>query len=112
MKIARESCILAAIGLADLVTTILFIQQCGAQEANPVFGYFWEMGLLAFILAKLFCMVGPLAILEWARRSRPVFVVRALRFAILCYLGAYSIGVLTLNSSQAKAREVALIAQR
>src|SRR5579872_67719 len=85
MKIARESWIIATIGLADLVTTIVFIKHHGAQEANPLFRQFWEMGVFAFILAKLACLVGPLYILEWARKRRTQFVKVASRAVICAY---------------------------
>ena len=74
MKIAKESWIIMAIGLADLITTIIFIQNHGAEEANPLFRRYWEMGLMAFILAKLALLVGPLWVLEWARKRNPAFV--------------------------------------
>lgn len=104
MKIAKESWIIAAIGLADLVTTIIFIRYYGAQEANPLFRDFWRMGLPAFILAKALCVVGPLTLLEWARRREPGFVCWALRLAIVGYVGAYGIGLVTLNEPGAQAR--------
>lgn len=106
MKIAKESVVIAVIGLADLVTTIVFIQHHGAQEANPVFRHYWEMGLLVFIAAKLVCLLGPLSVLEWARRRRPRFVSLALRSAIVGYLALYCIGVSHLNTPQAHANEV------
>ncbi|HZT44252.1 MAG TPA: DUF5658 family protein [Chthonomonadaceae bacterium] len=96
-KIAWETWIIAAIALADLVTTIIFIQNHGAQEANPVFRRYWDMGLGAFVLAKSICVVGPLFILEWARRRKPLLVTWALRVAIVGYLGLYGMGLLRLN---------------
>ena len=106
MKITKESCILAAIGLADLVTTIIFIQHHGAQEANPLFRHYWEMGLAAFVAAKFLCLFGPLVVLEWARQRNPRFVMGALRCTIAAYLTLYSIGFTKLNSSQAHAEEL------
>ena len=106
MKIAKESWVIAAIGIADLVTTIIFIQHHGAQEANPVFRHYWNMGLQAFIAAKAICVAGPLFILEWARRRNPRFVSWALRTAIVCYLCLYGIGVAKLNAPAARAADV------
>lgn len=106
MKIARESWIIATIGLADLVTTIVFIRHHGAQEANPVFRRFWEMGLIAFILAKLACLIGPIYVLEWARTRSTQFVKLASRAVIFAYLIMYGIGVAHLNGPSAQANEV------
>lgn len=97
-RIAWETWIIAAIALADLVTTIIFIQHQGAQEANPVFRRYWDMGLGAFVLAKTICVAGPLFILEWARRREPKLVTWALRMAIVGYLGLYGMGLLKLNA--------------
>jgi hypothetical protein len=107
MKIAKESWIIAVIGVADLVTTIMFIRHHGAQEANPLFRHYWEMGLPAFILAKMVCLLGPLMILEWARKRNPRFVAGALRTAIAGYIGFYLVGYMQLNGPQAAAAEVA-----
>ncbi len=107
MKIAKESLVIAAIGVADLVTTIVFIKHHGAQEANPLFRHYWEMGLAAFIIAKLICLLGPLLVLEWARKRNPRFVAGALRTAIVGYLGFYIAGYMQLNGPRAAAAEVA-----
>lgn len=96
-RIAFESWLMALIGLADLGSTIVFIERHGAQEANPIFRHFWEMGLGAFIVAKLVCLIGPLLVMEWARQRHPRFVAGALRIAILGYLALYGVGVLHLN---------------
>jgi hypothetical protein len=97
MKIAKETWIILAIGLADLATTILFIQHRGAEEANPLFKRYWEMGLAVFVGAKIALLVGPLSILEWARTRNPKFVNSALRGAIAAYLVMYGIGFYKLN---------------
>lgn len=97
MKIARETWIVVVIGLADLISTIVFINHHGAQEANPLFRQYWEMGIGAFIAAKLTLLIGPLMMLEWARQRNPIFVQGALRITITGYLGLYSIGFLHLN---------------
>src|SRR5690349_18137079 len=110
MKIARESWVIAAIGMADLITTIIFIRHHNAQEANPLFKHIWDMGLPAFIIAKLICVTGPLMILEWARRRNPRFVSMALRCVIVGYLGLYGVGVFHLNGSQAHAEAPVLTA--
>ena len=97
MKIAKETWIILAIGMADLATTILFIQHNGAEEANPIFRQYWEMGLAAFVGAKIVLLVGPLSILEWARHHRPRFVAWALRSAIVAYVVMYGVGYFRLN---------------
>jgi hypothetical protein len=97
MKIARESIWIAIIGLADLITTVLWIHYHGAAEANPVFAHYLQMGVIWFALMKLFLLAGPIFVLEWARQRRPRFTRVASRFAIGAYCGLYVIGFLRLN---------------
>ena len=97
MKIAKETWVILAIGLADLITTIIFIKHHGAVEANPLFRRYWEMGMLTFVAAKIALLVGPLCVLEWARKRNPAFVSWALRTAIAGYIVMYGIGIVKLN---------------
>ncbi len=98
MKIAKESWILIGIGVADLISTIVFIQHHGAQEANPLFRHYWKMGVPAFVVAKLVCLLGPILVMEWARQRNPGFVRFALRTAIASYIFVYGVGFMRLNS--------------
>lgn len=97
MKIAKESLLIAIIGLADLITTVMWIHFHGAEEANPVFAQLLKLGVVWFALMKLLLLVGPIYLLEWARHRRPRFTLYASRFAISAYCGLYAIGVLHLN---------------
>lgn len=96
--LARETWIIAVIGLADLATTLYWVYNHGAQEANPIFARYLAMGPFYFALTKIVMLVAPLFVLEWARRHRPAFTKFALRFAIVAYLGMYSVGVYHANS--------------
>ncbi len=106
MRIAKETWLICFLGIADLITTILFIRQNGGQEANPLFRQYWEMGTCAFVAAKLVMLAGPLCILEWARRRNPQFVSWALRGVIVGYLTMYGIGYCRLNGPSAYADEL------
>src|ERR1043166_1808012 len=97
MKLSRESALIIAICVADLVTTLWFVRGHGAQEANPLMRLFLEQGIIAFILAKCAFCVGPLALIEWARKQHPFFVTCALRTGILLYLGFYGTVVYKIN---------------
>lgn len=106
MKLAKESWIIVVISLADLITTIVFIRHYGAQEANPLFRPYWQMGLGPFVLAKLACLIGPLMLLEWARRRNPRFVIFAMRTTIASYLLCYGVGFSQLNRPRPTAYEL------
>ena len=102
MKLSKESWILLFIGSADLATTILWIERGMAEEANPLFHFFWNQGLLAFIAAKYLFLLGPILLLEWARWRRPRFALMGLRAGALAYVLLYGAGVASINSAQAE----------
>lgn len=101
MRIARESWILAAVCIADLITTLWLVGNQGAREGNPVMDFFLMQGIFAFIVAKLALFTVPIAILEWARRRRPLFVQAMLRLAICGYVGSYALVVWRINAPAA-----------
>lgn len=103
IKLCVESWVLLVIGAADLISTILFIEKHGASEANPLFKAYWEMGLGAFIVAKCICVVGPVIVMEWARKRNPKFVTMAMRTSIVGYALFYGVGVVHLNNHGDKA---------
>lgn len=97
-KVARESLVLAAICLADLITTLWFVHHEGASEGNPLMNYYLEQGVIPFIAAKCVLVLMPLAVLEWARRRKPRFVQAMLRVGIVLYLGMYGAVVWRINA--------------
>jgi len=97
-RISKENWILLAIGLADLVTTVYWIKNHGADEANPLFRYYLELGLPWFAAMKIVLLVCPILMLEWAWRHRPAFTQLGARFAIVAYLIMYGIGIVRINA--------------
>ena len=97
MKPRLQSLALAALGIADLISTLFFIGAANAAEANPLMARILQLGPAAFIQAKLLLLLVPLAILEIARRKNPEFVARAMNAAIVAYVGLYTVGVAHLN---------------
>jgi hypothetical protein len=104
MRVCRESLIVGALCLADLVSTIILIRHYGAIEANVVMRFYLQRGLVVFTGAKLFFFVPTLLIAEWCRRRNPRLITGALRLVIVLYVGLYSIGVFTLNQMAATGR--------
>ncbi|MCS6949845.1 MAG: DUF5658 family protein [Armatimonadota bacterium] len=95
--ISRESWVIAAICVADLVSTLIFVHHYGAREGNPLMDYYLQLGVVPFILAKCVMFLFPIAIIEWARRHNPEFVQRMARFAIAAYIGLYLVVVAKEN---------------
>jgi hypothetical protein len=95
--ISRESWIIAAICVADLVSTLIFVHHHGAREGNPLMDFYLQKGVIPFILAKCTMFLFPIVIIEWARRHNPDFVRRMARFAIAAYIGLYVVVVAKEN---------------
>jgi len=93
-----ETTCLAAIGLADLLSTVYWIATGHAMEANPLMArVLTALGPWGFALLKAALLGGPLAVAEWARRRHPRFVRWALRAAIVLYVGAYALNWVRAN---------------
>ena len=97
MRLAKESMLIACIGSFDLVSTLVWVNTHGAQEANPLFRYYLAAGPFVFVFMKFVLLMAPIFLLEWASHRRPVFTRLASRFAIVAYLGMYAVGVARLN---------------
>ena len=98
MRLQKQTLALGAVGLIDLATTLYFIGHHEAAEANPMMAAFLSQGLAAFMMAKVGFVAGPLGVLEWARKSHPLFVTRAVNAGLVAYVLMYSVGVARVNA--------------
>ena len=98
-RIAPESALLAALCVADLVSTLWLVYHHGAREANPVMDFYLALGPLAFALAKTLTFMAPIIVLEILRRHRPESIRAILRLAIVSYVVCYSVGLWHVNSN-------------
>ncbi len=97
MSFTRESQIIVAICLVDLVVTLALLSTATAREGNPLMDFYLQFGVGAFVLAKLCLLFLPIFIAEWCRQFRPQFVRRMLRLTIVAYLGIYTLLFLQHN---------------
>jgi hypothetical protein len=104
-RIAPESGLLAAICMADLLTTLWLVYAHGAKEANPIMAFYLALGPLAFALVKTLTFMSPIFVLEILRQHRPESIRAILRLAIVCYLLCYGVGVWHVNSREANAQD-------
>jgi tellurite resistance protein TehA-like permease len=95
--IMRESWLIAAVGIADLATTLYWVGHHGAEEANPIFNLYLSMGAGWFAIVKLIMLAMPIVLLEYARRRKPKVAHRGAQFAFCAYIGLYGLGVAKLN---------------
>lgn len=98
MKFTWESTVLAFLCIADLAATVWLVASGQAREANPIMGFYFGIGVSAFILAKTLLTLAPIFVLELLRLHRPRTVQRLLRVGILLYVLTYGIGVWWTNS--------------
>ena len=91
--VSQDVTLLAMICLVDLATTLWWISQGQAREANPLMAYFLQQGHVPFIVAKLVFFVPALVIAEWYRPRNPRFISRLLQGVTVAYLAAYLIGI-------------------
>ncbi len=93
-RIARETYILAALCMADLLSTMYLLINHLAFEANPLFGAILTLpyGLWLFALAKIALTTFSVCALEYARKYEQHYVKVATWIGICVYVSAYVIG--------------------
>lgn len=104
LGLARESYVILAICLLDLLLTAWLIGTNRATEGNPLMSFYLSNGWPVLVGIKVLLVAMPLFVAEWARRRRPQFVHRALRFAIAVYLGMYVIAFMNAGISASDSR--------
>jgi len=97
MRVSRETWIVAVLCAADLISTLVLVQQHGADEGNPLLSFYLQHGTGAFIAAKCLMFIPALLIAEWYRRRNPRLISRTLRGVIVMYLLFYAVGVFQVN---------------
>src|SRR5947209_3367570 len=97
MRVSRETGIVGALCAGDLLSTLVLIQQHGADEGNRLMSFYLQQGTGAFIAAKCLMFVPALVIAEWYRRRTPRLVSVTLRAVIVMYVFFYAVGVLQVN---------------
>ena len=90
-RLATETLVLAFICLADLLTTVWWLLNNQAEEANPLFRKMLDApgGIFIFAAAKVVVCLVALGWLEFARKHTSKFTKFMTWFAICAYIGAY-----------------------
>jgi hypothetical protein len=97
MRPSRETLIVAALCLMDLLSTLFLVHHRQASEGNFVMDYYLQQGTAAFVGAKCVLFVPALLIAEWYRRRNPRLVIKTLRLVIVLYVTFYSAIVFQAN---------------
>jgi hypothetical protein len=97
MRPSRETLIVAAICVLDLLSTLFLVQHRDASEGNAVMNFYLQLGIAPFVGVKCLLFVPALLIAEWYRHRNPRLVIRTLRVVIVLYLTVYSAYVYHAN---------------
>lgn len=92
------SAILVAIGLLDLLTTLVGLHDGCIIEANPLMNGLLAHSLAAFISIKLFTLAAFVVVIEWYRRRSERAASAVSKFTISAYLLIYLVCFLSVNS--------------
>jgi len=89
---------LVTLGLFDLVSTILLFGR-GFGEGNPLFSWLAAMGPFPFVCGKVVFLVGPILILEYARKTRPETAEVGTWAAFVVYATLYVLQLLRIRGA-------------
>lgn len=95
-EVHLSTAVLLTIGTFDLLTTMFWVLR-GGQEGNRLFGWLLEYGLLPFAIGKLLFLLGPVLILEYARKSHPKSAEQGTWIAATAYVFYYVTHLLALR---------------
>ncbi|MBS1721626.1 MAG: hypothetical protein JSS66_01330 [Armatimonadetes bacterium] len=88
--------VLVTVAMCDLVSTLFWLNS-GQGEGNAFFAELARHGSFAFSFAKLAFLILPLALIEWARKRRPITAELGTWVAAGAYLYLWGGHVLTLR---------------
>jgi hypothetical protein len=90
-RVCVESLILAALCLADMISTLLCVLSGKATEQNPLMAACLGHSPELFVLVKMASFVPFIVVVELYRRRNPAFATAASRAAIILYVVAYAV---------------------
>ena len=90
--------ILVAIGVLDLLSTLVWLSAGHAIEVNPIMAALLAVGLPLFVAVKLCTLVAFVVVIEWYRRRKnPIFARQIGNITVAAYLGIYAISFCVVN---------------
>ena len=97
LEISIESLVLAAICIADMISTVVFVKLGWAYESNPFMAICIKHSIYTFMAVKLASLIPFIIVCEKYRKKNPTFVIAATRAAIALYLVGYIVLTTTRN---------------
>ncbi|MES1228412.1 MAG: DUF5658 family protein [Armatimonadota bacterium] len=87
-RIYLSTAVLLTVGLIDLVSTLMWLGLVH-HEGNPLFRSLLAFGPSGMILGKAVFLLGPVALLEFARTKRPLSAEQGTWLAAAAYLALW-----------------------
>ena len=88
---------LIVVGLLDLVTTLVWLRNGRAVEANPVMAALLRVGFLTFVTVKISTLVVFVAAVAWYRQHNAAFCRTVSSFTLCAYLFVYAASFWCVN---------------
>ncbi len=96
-SVSIQTILLAAIGLADLISTIVLLQLGLAEEANPLMRALLPFGWPVFVTVKCATLVAYFYTITWYRQRHPRKASFIENAALASYLFVYITLFTTIN---------------
>jgi len=93
----REAFTLALICALDMYTTLWWVMNGHATEANPLLSWTFAIHPAVFVAVKCLSFGPALLLARHLARRHPVLVSRLLRLVIVGYVGVYLVGTFGLS---------------
>lgn len=98
IAIMPVNALLFAVGLLDLLTTVVWLQAGRIIEVNPIMAAVLKVGMGPFILVKMATLFIYVGVMEWYRRRRNPAFARLMGYvALFGYIGIYTISFYRVN---------------
>ena len=91
--LAWDSLLLMLICTADMCSTLYWVHQGAASEANPWMAFCLQHGDLAFVASKLLSFLPLIAFAAAYRARRPRLIALSLRGTVALYAAVYLVAV-------------------
>ena len=97
-RILTVNLVVLAIGLADLITTLVWLHTGRCIEVNPVMATVLKAGMPIFALVKLSTLAAYIYVMEWYRHNRSATFAQLVgRITVTAYCAIYFVSFCLVN---------------
>jgi hypothetical protein len=89
----RETFILLLVSYIDMMTTLYWVSNGTAVEANPLLQWTFDHHPVAFVIVKMLATLPAIVLAPRLAQKHPTFTIWLLRAVIATYVGVYFAGI-------------------